>query len=305
VKGSVLITSLIGAVAGLIGVVVGSWLTNQTLGIVSNIAALLAAMAAMLTAVGTFLTVRQMQRQMEASYRPELTFARVFVKGEAESPQCPLPMRWTEMPRFMEDWTGGGTTTAAVVTATLPLLITRTRLPTRLYNIGLGAATSISVTWSFPVEAMVEEINRLAQRTLTPAYYDYKEGILSLESQTWPKMSVFWRNEQKDSLDYIMPESAQKAGVALEIPGTYTHLVSAYLYLRFIQKDDKQELKMPRLNVLISYHDISGRRHQVSFNLCIHLIAMGTKQDSPMTFEGYIEAEKGPRSSALQPVPWS
>lgn len=70
---------------------------------------------------------------------------------------------------------------------------------------------------------------------------------------------MFWRNEKTASLDYIMPESVQKGGVALEIPGTYAHLISAYPYLRFIQKDDKQELSMPPLNVIISYHDISGR----------------------------------------------
>jgi hypothetical protein len=95
------------------------------------------------TAVGTFLTVRQMQRQMEASYRPELTFARVFVKGEAESPQCPLLTRWTETPRFMEGWTGGGTAITLVKTS-IPL----GRFHTNLYNIGLGAVTGISITWS-------------------------------------------------------------------------------------------------------------------------------------------------------------
>jgi hypothetical protein len=58
------------------------------------------------------------------------------------------------------------------------------------------------------------------------------------------------------------------------------------------QKEENQELNMLPLNVLISYHDISGRNHQVSFNLRIHLVAMTTQQDSPMTFEGYIESEK-------------
>jgi hypothetical protein len=151
-RSSIIPLFLIGAVFALMGVVVGSWATNQTIGIISNVAALLAALAAMLTAVGTFLTVRQMQRQMEASYRPELTFARVFIKGEAHSPQYPLPTRWTEAPRLTENWSGDGVSAGATITLT--------RVPvvwgfyTNLYNIGLGAATSINIVWNFAVEDM-------------------------------------------------------------------------------------------------------------------------------------------------------
>jgi hypothetical protein len=68
VKVTILVSLLIGVITGLAGIVVGSWLTNQTIGIVGNVAAFLTALAAVLTAVGTFQTVRQMQRQMEASF---------------------------------------------------------------------------------------------------------------------------------------------------------------------------------------------------------------------------------------------
>jgi len=278
--------------------------------VLSNVAALVAALAAMLTAGGTFLTVGQMQRQMEASCRPELTFARVLIKAEPERPtgalpvssgplpthwtEQPLPTHWTEEPRFP---VSGTTTSTSKITAPAWFF-------TNLYNVGLGAATSINVVWNFAVEDMIEEINRLAQRTLTPAFYEYNKGALSLESQTWPKTTILWENEKKASLDYIMPESTHHTAAALRIPLTYIQLFSTYLYLQILQKDNRAETKIFPLQIDtfplqidISYGDISGRRHQVSFSLRISLISIvsaSKRKDSSMTFDAYIDAEKVP-----------
>jgi len=126
---SIIILVLIATVCVLIGAVVGSWATNQTIGIIIHVTALLVALVAMLTAAGTLLTVRQIQRQMEASYRPELTFARVFLKGEAESSECPLPTKWTERPRFTE--------TASTIILTPLTPAPSLSFYTSLYNIGL------------------------------------------------------------------------------------------------------------------------------------------------------------------------
>jgi hypothetical protein len=265
-----------------------------TIELLSNVGALLAAVAAMFTAVGTFLTVRQIRRQMEASYRPELTFARVFLTAEPDSPGCPLPTHWTEQPRYPATGTWAGTTTGATITTLTPV-------PgwffTNLYNVGLGAATSINVVWNFALEDMIAEINRLAQRTLTPAFYEYKNGALSLESQTWPPTTIFWENEKTASLDYLMPESTHHAAAALKIPMTYIHLFSTYLYLLFLQKDTRVTMQPFPLQIKISYGDISGRRHQVSFSLRIHFISARAQKDLPRTFEAYIDAEKLPLTS--------
>ena len=264
------------------------------IGVLSNVAALVAGLAAMATAVGTFLTVQQMQRQMEASYRPELTFARVLLKAEPDSPSSPLPTHWTEQPRYPVS----GTTTSTN-TITVPAWFT-----TNLYNVGLGAATSINVVWNFTIEGMIEEVNRLAQRTLTPAFYEYNKGALSLESQTWPPRTILWENEKKASLDYIMPESTHHTAAALRFPLTYIQLFSTYLYLQILQKDNRAETKIFPLQIDtfplqidISYGDISGRRHQVSFSLRISLISIvsaSKRKDSSMTFDAYIDAEKVP-----------
>ena len=273
------------------------------MGALSNVAALVAALAAMVTAWGTLQTVRQMQIQMEASYRPELTFARVYLKAEPDSPSTPLPTHWTEQP-LPTHWTeeprfpvSGTTTSTSKITAPAWFF-------TNLYNVGLGAATSINVVWNFTIEGMIEEVNRLAQRTLTPAFYEYNKGALSLESQTWPPRTILWENEKKASLDYIMPESTHHTAAALRFPLTYIQLFSTYLYLQILQKDNRAETKIFPLQIDtfplqidISYGDISGRRHQVSFSLRVNveiIASTSKKKNSPVTFDAYIDAEKVP-----------
>jgi hypothetical protein len=57
---------------------------DQIIASIGSFGALLSALAALAAATGTFVTVRQMRRQTEASYRPELTFARVEITASAE-----------------------------------------------------------------------------------------------------------------------------------------------------------------------------------------------------------------------------
>lgn len=149
--------------------------------------------------------------------------------------------------------------------------------------------------WSFAIEEMVQEINRFAQRTLVPAYYEYTPGLLLVKSEVWHlEQSIIWRNERKDFLDYIMPETAQRSGVALQIPLTYTCLFYSYIYLWNQQKDadTRQAMREFPLKINISYRDIAGQRHQVAFNLRVHLSYMRTPKDSTLSFEEYIEAQK-------------
>jgi hypothetical protein len=96
-----------------------------------------------------------------------------------------------------------------------------------------------------------------------------------------------------------MPETTHQAAATLRFPGTYIHLYSTYLYLRFLDNDlrflenaNGDEVKRFPLQISISYGDISGQRHHVSFSLRVNFFGMHTTKDSPVMFEAYIDAEK-------------
>jgi hypothetical protein len=112
--------------------------------------ALFASIGACLSAVATFLTVRQIAKQREASYRPELALSRVYLECTKDPlAQGPIPTLWAAKGQ-------DGKTDP---------LIRRLSLPLR--NVGLGTAKGVSITWTFPFEDITTQVNELAQKSLS------------------------------------------------------------------------------------------------------------------------------------------
>jgi hypothetical protein len=250
-------------------------------GVFSGLVACLTAIAAMLTAGGTLLTVRQMQRQMAASYRPELTFARVFVSCRAKAPRLPLPTFWKPQGVTSEEGEQERDTS-----------VTEDQFSMNIYNVGLGVATNVRIIWGFPVEDMVTKINQLTSQTLTPAYFDYHKttGWLHLKSTTWQEIAFSWNVESKTSLDYVLPESVKQTGVQLKLPLTFIYLSMSYLFMQIVVQTGEKTVDMPDvppLNVQLLYQDVSGAEHRAAFNLQFHPgMIVGSP---PMEIHGYIE----------------
>jgi hypothetical protein len=236
---------------------------DQIIAIIGDVASFAAATAAMLAAWGTFRTVRQMQIQTTTSYRPELTLGRVTFTGYSRKEVGPIPSHWrrdTNIPNqeniVKEDHDSDK----------------HTRPSISLYNIGLAAAADICIRWEFPIESIVNEVNKLAQRALVPAYFDYNREVLRFDSELWPmsRIALNWRAQKSENLDYILPESTQKTETLVEIPSAVTHLVSAYIYFSIKQNTEKAGMSLdsiPSLHADISYSDIAGQTLTVRFEL--------------------------------------
>ena len=202
---------------------------------IDQIVALLASMGACLAAVAAFLTVRQIAKQRDASYRPELALSRTDIDG-SENPiaKCPLPTFWIKKSENGE---------ADTISRSFAI---------SLQNIGLGTAKGVVVAWSFPISETVKELTQIAQRTLTPAYFTYKEGALSVESDILGTSTSFWRNQERDSIDYVLPAGVQMEPVMLRLPHAYIQLISALLFLGAKGKKLESFPEIPALNSISS-----------------------------------------------------
>jgi len=239
---------------------------------IDQIIALSASIGACLSAIATFLTVRQMIKQREESYRPELVLSRTFFEGLKDPiSQDPIPTHWVSKP----DANGGGQTS--------PIF----SLPLR--NVGLGAAKAISVQWSFPIEETVNQANHLAQRTLTPAYFTLKNGILSIKSDSIGTSASLWVNQQHDSLDYVLPAAVQKEPAHLKLPHAFIQLSSALLFLFGKEKDRKLFPEIPVLKARLEYLDISNKTHTTVFDIKLEVIVFG---GGGTFIDGYLESKK-------------
>ncbi len=146
-----------------------------------QIIALGASVGACLSAIATFLTIRQMARQREASYKPELTPSRTnFCSTTNPLTGGALPDYWAEPPE------GADAVPAAP----------RMHFSVPLRNIGLGAAKTVDVSWSFQINEFVEAVNKAAQRSLTPAYFSYQSGALHFKSDSGDSSTSMWENQR-------------------------------------------------------------------------------------------------------------
>jgi hypothetical protein len=140
-----------------------------------------ASVAAFLAALATFLTVWQIAEQRKATYRPDIVVmrARVITTSELEDDSIAPLLRWkrSEEASDREDIFGND-------------------YPMLLANIGLGAATNVSINWDFPMESFVSETRRLARSRRLPEEIEFtSNGALSCVN---PRVASFWRN-QKDA----------------------------------------------------------------------------------------------------------
>lgn len=244
-------------------------LTDMT---IDQVIALSASVGAFMSAIATFLTVRQMSHQRQASYLPELVLSRTTFKGTA-SPIAsgPIPSHW--IPESRDE-----SKTEVMPIFSLPLT-----------NVGLGAAKDISVHWSFPIEEIIRQVNDLAQQTLTPLYFDLKDGAVSIKSESLRGGTSFWKNQQNEAIDYVLPAAVQKEPVQLKIPHAFVLMVSALLFVSSKDTCGKFVLNIPPLVAHLKYRDIGNKAHSAVFEITLQLIAFG---GDGSFIHGYLESKK-------------
>lgn len=230
----------------------------------TELVSLLTSTAACLSAIAAFVVVRQNYKQRISSYKPEL----VFVKTPAKFPSF--------------DETGG-----------LPNLADDTQkrdVSIPIVNVGLGAARNLRISWRFPVDQVVSSVNRLAQESLTPVYFEYKNGFLCKKSQN--EWFIPWHDGL--DIDFVLPASIQQVPTELRLPGVYTALGFAFHHFAFkrASKDDRptpwDSLEFPPLECRLEYSDIGGIRHRVDLLLRMTLVMIHSEG-----FECYFHSSRG------------
>ena len=235
--------------------------------------ALTTSVGACLSALATFLTVRQIAKQREASYRPELAISQVdFEAGPDPIRAGVLPTKWIarnwkeiEKPATFEDLS----------------------LPLR--NIGLGSARAVHLQWDFDLAGTVKTANELAQRTLTPAYFSIDEWSVSIKSEDLGNGSSLWKNQREVVIDFVLPASINKKPVLVRLPHAYVQLASALVYLRSKDKEKEHSFELPSLSATFTFSDIGGIKHDAVFDVKVHLVALS---DGGEGMTGYVECSK-------------
>ena len=236
----------------------------------AELISLVTSIAACLSAVAAFLVVRQNYKQRTASYRPDFVLVRT-----------PIQSKIFETPGGIPHWSNDGTNDAANKPFSIPLV-----------NVGLGAAREIKVIWKFPIHEFVSSVNRLAQASLTPVYFEYENNVLSFKKSD-NRWAVLWHSESH--IDFVLPTSTDQTNTDLMVPLVYISLVS-YFYQFAISGNDNEHRKIgvtnipdiPPLKCRIEYRDIGEVQHSVDL-----LIYTEAAIISDGSFEGHLVSRRG------------
>ena len=235
---------------------------------IDQIIALVASIGACLSAVAAFFTIRQVSKQTENSYRPELAISRTMFKSIPYSTSAgSIPDRWVKKEEESPNIRGP---------FTIPL-----------HNVGLGAARDLKVQWSFPIEEATSKINELAQKSLTPIFYEYKNGQLFYKSDEIDNGASLWKNQQEETIDFVLPASASKALTDLKVPHAFIKVVSALVHFNSKSEDFESLDGIPNLIANICYFDIGGKKYETKFTIKPDIYAIMGAGES---FEACLEA---------------
>lgn len=232
---------------------------------IDQVISLAASIGACLSSIAAFIAVHLSSKHSKDSYKPELLIARTHFKSIASGG---IPCEWINESVVEEEESYN-------MMFSVPLL-----------NVGLGAAKEVLINWSFTIEDLVSKVNILAQKSLISAYFEYGNEILSLRSESRGCRTSIWKNQQKQTVDFVLPAPVVQVPYKLVLPLAYTQLVSALIY--FAAKSGSLEAltDIPPLKASLSYFDIGGSKHEKKFLIMPNVNVIKNECEE---FNGYVE----------------
>ena len=88
-----------------------------------------------------------------------------------------------------------------------------------------------------------------------------------------------WKNQQRVSIDFVLPASVPKEPLTLELRHAYILLCSELLYFAVHIDEAASFPNLPLLKANLEYRDIGGVQHNVEFELTVDIAWIGGKDE--------------------------
>jgi len=146
-----------------------------------------------------------------------------------------------------------------------------------LQNIGFGTAKYIEGSWSFDYK----KVSKVLKKYLNDDYIveNDKDGFLIKNEKT--NFWLFFRksNLEKDTIDFILPESQGENGKGQIVPNIITDVYAYYIVFKYNISvgfneehcyEEFEELPKPKLKV--TYKDFNNKKHTKIFELAFNYV---------------------------------
>ncbi len=251
--------------------------TGEWISLASSCGALGAALVSLFTLFELF-------RQRKSTYKPDLCVLKkgFYIRRLPFAADLPVALDWVHRNLEHCDMT------------TEPSVHTGYAAGVPIVNVGFGAAKSVKAKWNFDASEVLAEVNRLAQETFQSYYLAEDDNYLSIKSGG---KSVYNANNEMNTweFEYLLPVSTEAGGREILFPPSYVLLVSAYLSLCAKAKCSISVMKVPSIELDLSYNDIGKGQHNSTHKLrCnISAVMLPSETDTTKPPEFWVEYYEG------------
>lgn len=242
----------------------------------------------LVTAIAVLLSVSEMKRARNESYKPHIVcnFNSVYGYNKRETDTSYLPLIWSSE-KLDED-------TVIAYAKLDPKLYDPNRYSATIVNIGKGAAKEVHAEWKFDIEGSISVLEHHAAvnafdidiETIASDNYDihFDKACHTIFLVT---------RDMNFGFDHILACTEPKYVSKILIPYAYIQLVSIIIRVGIGVNATLHSLRdmLPVLNLNLRYRDISGNKHsqQYSFRLYILGYTSSVTKKNVELFQGKIE----------------
>ncbi len=262
----------------------------MNLEVISLIISIIGQIGVWITIFLVFLTLKEMEKQRRASYKPVIVIPRFGLQAEGKEEGDII---------VFDDLCRGGVFDEEQKSYISSELAEKYKFGkfdhVVLYNLGTGAAKDIAIEWrlEFEIPEIVASIKEFCYKNSIPLIVELDKGNLNLHKKFRPEDSYIVScsiEPGKEDIDYLLPQSVESSGLRLTFPIIYQQLISL---LAMTYQNKNPEWLVPNLPIIleIHYQDIGEKHYKSQHRLRIARHFTATNTDTNITtFECLVEA---------------
>ncbi len=198
-------------------------------------------------------TLREMQRQRQKAYEPQLFLSNLTVWMQKNENGTPFILK--------SDWKRQNGLNS------LPFF------NLEMHNIGLGAANTIAIIWQYDRKGFIEKFKTLASKTKLLKVKDdgYFEYLFKEESDSGYGFSIETTEDSKEELSFLTSDQTS----SIRMPQALYNYLTFIPYLELVKQNLPRRIDMTKEICVIKfvYYDIGGKRHRQKIRMYIELYA--------------------------------
>lgn len=206
----------------------------------------------LIAAIVAMLTLFEIAKQRRTVYRPEVKFVSTLFKAT-----------WPEFDS--------------------------SSLKINAFNIGMGSATSIKITWDYDINRLIEMIKAINTKDQITVNYrsNDKSRFLSISINTddYPTSRILTdlSDELIQTFDLILPASISENPVKVILPRGFCELILIYYYLHIKNRELSTIIDGIPIHALIWYMDIGNNEYERSVKMMLKPLSLTLDKNFELT----------------------